>query len=281
MNNAVCWAGTAVAANVASMKGVEVSNPRLLIDFLTYNDAVEQQLREQMNTEGMVFRFREVGLIRKYLAAATYGQQDFALGYTNRAVQKIFIAKVGQAGTANQLLQTNRSDMFYLEKWNCRVNNLNIYDRRVDNYAEQYNYLQQAGEGVFHIPPQSYGRRSTSATGAVEDCAMLCSTTTLALSDAVTIAPFKGNSVVADISPAVDYSGHLNYIGIDLAKYRKGDEEVWNALRIGSTPILFSWDRTASLGGDAQMDGAVRFYIWVEYLRQMKVQRGVVEISDM
>lgn len=281
MSNAVCWAGSDVAGNVASMKGVEVDNPRLLIDFLTYNDAVEGQLREQMNTSGMVFRYREVALVRKHLAAATYGQQDFALGMTNRAVQKIFIAKTGLGGTANQLLQTNRSDMFYKEKWNCRVNNLNIFDRRVDNYAEQFNYLQQAGEGVFHIPPQSYERRSTSATGAVEDCAMLSSTTTQALSVAGTLAPFKGNTVVADISPAVNYSGHLNYIGIDLAKYRRGEEEVYNALRIGSTPIIFSWDRTASVGGDAEMDGAVQFYIWVEYLRQMRVQRGVVEVSDM
>jgi len=281
MSNAVTWAGSAVAANVASMKGVEVSNPRLLIDFLTYNDAVEAQLRDQMNTSGMVFRYREVALIRKHVAPATYGQKDFALGMTNRAVQKIFVAKTGLGGTANQLLQTNRSDIFYKEKWNCRVNNLNIFDRRVDNYAEQFNYLQQAGEGVFHIPPQAYERRSTSASGAVEDCAMLGSVTTLALSGAQTIAPFKGNSVVADISPAVNYSGHLNYIGIDLAKYRRGDEEVWNALRIGSTPILFSWDRTADPGGDAEMNGACQFYIWVEYLRQMRVQRGVVEISDM
>ena len=278
----ITWAGTDLPGHLANMKEVEVSEPRLLIDFLTYNDQVEGALREQMNSVGLNFAYREVGLVKKYLSGGLADGQiqskDFAIGFTNRAIQKIFVSKVG-VGLTNKLLQTARSDLFSEEKWNCRVNNLNIYDRIVDNSAEAYNYLTQAGEGTFHLPPQSYTERYNVGAG---NSNMIQTFECLALDQNNATASFDRASGT-QFNPALEYMGRNNYIGIDLAKYRRGDEEVYNALRIGSTPILFRFERTGSADADlaAQDNGAVDFYFWVEYLKRMTIQRGIVDVSDM
>jgi len=278
----ITWAGTDLAGHLANMKEVEVSNPRLLIDFLTYNDQVEMALREQMNSVGLNFAYREVGLVKKFLSGGLAdGQiqtQDFAIGFTNRAIQKIFVSKVG-TGLTNPLLQTARSDLFSNEKWNCRVNNLNIYDRIVDNSAESYNYLTQAGEGTFHLPPQSYTERYNVGAG---NSNMIESTEVLALDQNNATTSFDRDNVGV-FNCALQHMGRNHYIGIDLAKYRRGDEEVYNALRVGSTPVLFRFERTGSADAalNLQDNGSVNFFFWVEYLKRMTIQRGIVEVSDM
>ena len=278
----ITWAGTDLAGFTANMKGVEVASPRLLIDFLTYNDSVEMALRQQMNSTGLTFAYREVGLVKKFLSGGLAdGQEqttDFAIGFTNRAIQKIFCSKVG-TGLSNKLLQTQRSDLFNKEKWNCRINNLNIYDRIVDNSAEAYNYLTQAGEGTFHLPPQAYTERYNVGAG---NSNMIQSTEILAVDENGLGTSFDRQNATP-FNCALDNMGRNSYIGIDLAKYRRGDEEVYNALRVGSTPVIFRFERTGSADASlsAQDNGAVDFYFWVEYLKKMSIQRGIVDVSDM
>ena len=235
-----------------------------------------------MNSTGLTFAYREVGLVKKFLSGGLAdGQEqttDFAIGFTNRAIQKIFCAKVG-TGLSNKLLQTQRSDLFNKEKWNCRINNLNIYDRIVDNSAEAYNYLTQAGEGTFHLPPQAYTERYNVGAG---NSNMIQSTSILAIDENGLGTSFDRQNATP-FNCALDNMGRNNYIGIDLAKYRRGDEEVYNALRVGSTPVIFRFERTGSADASlsAQDNGAVDFYFWVEYLKKMSIQRGIVDVSDM
>jgi len=161
----------------------------------------------------------------------------------------------------------------------CRVNNLNIYDRIVDNSAESYNYLTQAGEGTFHLPPQSYTERYNVGAG---NSNMIQSIECLALDQNGGATAFDRNSVGV-FNCALNHMGRNHYIGIDLAKYRRGDEQVYNALRVGSTPVLFRFERTGSADAalNLQDNGSVDFYFWVEYLKRMTIQRGIVDVSDM
>mgnify|MGYP003641121773 FL=1 len=306
----VLYAGSGVTAVAKPLKVLE---PRLILDFLTYNAEVQAQIKNTIwgDGAGINMPFREVVLVRKTLNVSTgVKEEDFSIGMTGRAIQKIWVAKVMDCGgnDANKLLGSVRSDLLNGQKWNVRVNDLMIYDRDVDNRAEEFNYLQQTGEAQYTIPPSMYERRSfgkgvrsgytTNDDVWVDNISVAKQNATLVNIPAgmpahpvnVPSAPF-GNKVgdfsrvsqgasidTANVKATME--GRLNYLGINLARYKAGGDTPMNAMRIGSTPVLFSLRRDGTADTDTTAKTGTMFF-WVEYLKIMNLKNGQISVMDM
>ena len=321
MNNAV-YAGTNAQAHTNDeYRQLRVEEPRLILDFLTYNAEVQAQIRNSIWGEGggINMPFREVALVRKTLNAVGAGagaKLDLSMGMTGRAVQKIYVAKVmntAQAGNDRPGVYGDcRSDLLPNQKWNIRVNDLMIYDRDVDNRAEEFNYLQQTGEKQYTCPPSTFGIRNAGIGDGgnrtannddiwVQDGAIAYENTTGAnLGGAGNIvncptrdtdelgSNYQGGSVVLNTSTPVNMPrtreqvcGRKNYIGVNLAKYNTGAESPLNAMRIGSTPIIFNLNYSGTANDALTSQVAGTCYFWVEYLKLMNLKNGQITIMDM
>ena len=303
-----CYAGNAITD---SWKKLTIAEPRLILDFLTYNAEVQAQIKNTIWGEGAGINmpFREVALVRKTIdASTTKRSDDYSIGMTGRAIQKIWVAKVmdcdGNDGP-NRILGEVRSDLLTGQEWNVRVNDLMVYDRDVNNRAEEFNYLQQTGEAQYTIPPAMFEKRhaTINAGYAVNDDIVNDDATIYKLNATKVDVPAgqthpvnvpAGNigDKVGDVS-AVEQgndvelsnmrrqlSGRMNYLGINLARYKNGGDSPLNAMRIGSTPIIFTLTRDGTNDANTtQKTGTA--YFWVEYLKMMNLKNGQISVMDM
>ena len=74
--------------------------------------------------------------------------------------------------------------------------------------------------------------------------------------------------------------GRLNYLGINLARYKAGGDTPMNAMRIGSTPVLFSMRRDGTDDANTTAKTGTMFF-WVEYLKIMNLKNGQISVMDM
>ena len=293
-------------------KVLRVEEPRLILDFLTYNAEVQAQIKNTIwgDGGGVNMPFREIALVRKdLLGTAVEKTEDIAIGMTGRAIQKIWVSKVMSCDgdDANRVLGECRSDLLQGQKWNVRVNDLMIYDRDVENRAEEFNYLQQTGERQYTIPPATYEKRNAgkadranyttnddtwvdSSTMAIQNATLVNSPNGFTHPVNVPATPF-GDEVgsLSRVKQGADItldkiketmSGRLNYLGVNLAKYKDGAESPLNAMRVGSTPIVFTLTRNGDNDANTtQKNGTL--YFWVEYLKLMNLKNGQISVMDM
>ena len=317
----VWWIGTQAQAGAqATDRVIQINNPRLLCDFLTYNDEVQAQIKQTIfgDGPGVSMPYREVALVRKVVNAngvAGANTEDFAIGMTGRAVQKIYVAKVmnTDGNDANYVMGQCRSDLLGKQKWNVRVNDLMIFDRDVENRAEEFNYIQQTGEAQFTCPPATWERREggkaefNNYVGAndIWDGSMDCLNLNFTPANSGGANTNPVNKMMSGSAPMFDYNkvgygnrsytpgtaitqanlksqrmGRQNYLAVNLAKYMKGAENPINAMRIGSTPVIFtlSYDGTND-ANTTQKSGNLFFF--VEYLKVMNLKNGEVNIADL
>ena len=74
--------------------------------------------------------------------------------------------------------------------------------------------------------------------------------------------------------------GRMNYLGINLARYKDGGETPLNAMRIGSTPIIFTLERNGAGDTNTTQQNGTAFF-WVEYLKIMNLKNGQISVMDM
>ena len=317
----VWWVGSqAVAGAQLTDRVVAVNNPRLLCDFLTYNDEVQASIKATIfgDGAGVSMPYREVALVRKVVNAggvAVANTEDFAIGMTGRAVQKIYVAKVMNVdgNDVNLCMGQCRSDLLGRQSWNVRVNDLMIYDRDVNNRAEEFNYIQQTGEAQFTCPPATWERREAgkaefnnynavndvwassmdvlnlnftpaNSGGANTNPVNKMISGTGALSDFNKVGygnkSFTPGTAITQANLKQQRMGRQNYLAVNLAKYMKGAENPINAMRIGSTPVIFTlkYDGTND-ANTTQKTG--NLYFFVEYLKVMNLKNGEVNIADL
>ncbi len=312
-NNSVATKPTCIFAganDVDADKVISVDNPRLILDFLTYNAEVQAQIRNTIwgDGAGVNMPFREVALVRKTLNIPTgVTSVDINMGMTGRAIQKIWVAKVMNCdgNDVNILNGDNRSDLLEGQKWNVRINDLMIYDRDVDNRAEEFNYLQQTGEKQYTCVPSAYEMRNATKanrnTYTASDDDFVADAYNVAFQNATPVSGnfpancpngdmeflgeeanvrLDGSTAIAVANAKNQICGRQNYLGINLAKYKSGAESPLNAMRVGSTPIVFNL--TYGQGNDANTtDKGGTIFFWVEYLKLMNLKNGQISVMDM
>ena len=335
VRNNVSYIGTTLGANTeganAGVREVRIADPRLLLDFLTYNDEVNQALKQSIFGEGggLTMPYKEVALVRKTINSGgvnTENSEDFFIGMTGRAVQKIWVQKVNNlpAPTAinqNNLMGDFRSDLYQGQRWNCKINDLMIFDRDCKSRAEEFNYIEQGGEGQFTCSPGEFERRDHSVNnGYVADDNLIVAeavglnTNAGANSKPVGVdSPYTRHTqdlpgadgqgqyrvlqgdplnlgVGATGADANNYTvaqklmGRKNYLCVPCGKYGSTGTNPASAIRVGSTPIIFTLQYTANLNttndpNTTATPGNVFFF--VEYLKQMNLNNGEIRVADL
>ena len=309
-NSMICLGDDSLNYNLS------IQSPRLILDFLTYNAEVQAGIKASIYGDGpgVNMPFREVALVRKTLVGSNQSgvSVDLNIGMTGRAIQKIWVAKVMDK-TGDDVNITNKdcsSDLLDGQKWNMRINDLMIFDRDVENRAEEFNYLQQAGERQFTCAPSTYEIREgrfgsanndifadsfnlfygnatpTNVTVNAGSVATNVTLTTAGDPDRPMVNSRNPGATVkqgtaAPMTPiAKNVMGRQNWLAIPLAKYVKGPESPLNAMRIGSTPIVFNlnYDGNGDAGTSAH-SGTV--YFFVEYLKMMNLKNGQITVMDL
>ncbi len=74
--------------------------------------------------------------------------------------------------------------------------------------------------------------------------------------------------------------GRQNYLAVNLAKYMSGAENPINAMRIGSTPVIFSLKYNGANDADTSARSG-NLYFFVEYLKVMNLKNGEINIADL
>ena len=287
-NQNASYTGGAV---VVGDKGLQVQDPRLILDFLTFNDEVTGALRNTIfgDGPGVSMPFREVALVRKTTnsgATADAKNEDHFIGMTGRAIQKIWISKVMNSALENNLLGPNRSDLLQNQRWNLKANDLMIFDRDVQNRAEEFNYLEQAGEKQFTCPPATYEKRSSATRDGytADNDEYFADQVAWTVNSGASNVPTADGRVMqgADVNfgnVSVNRMGRQNYLAVNCAKYGSAETQV-NALRIGSTPVIFNLQYDGTDDADTSaLTGTL--YFFVEYLKLMNLKNGEISVMDM
>jgi hypothetical protein len=78
---------------------------------------------------------------------------------------------------------------------------------------------------------------------------------------------------------AVNRMGRQNYLAVNCAKYGSAETQV-NALRIGSTPVIFNIQYDGANDADTSAKSGT-LYFFVEYLKLMNLKNGEISVMDM
>ena len=265
---------------------VTVTEAVMFLDYITYNDEVDAELASTLESTGVSIPFRETAIITTALpgtAGASVGiRSDVLIGQEGRAIMKIFVAKrypntlsgglTNNVNSAYSLQGNCRSDALKNQKFNFVVNDLLIYDRDVENPKESYNYFSYAGEKQASCYPDAWEYNDTYATQSVTNDVLY--TTNLG---GTTDQRILGNALITGVVKD-GIRGTQNWDSVDLSKYGKQLNPA-NAMRIGSTPIIYRLTRDT--GTDVRDQGAVQLTVFVEYLRLFDLRAGELAVRDL
>ena len=197
---------------------------------------------------------------------------------------KVFVAKkypkvlAGKKQNLNQgfnLQGECRSENLLGQKYNFVVNDLLIYDRDVENAKESYNYFCYTGEKQASCYPDAWEHNDNyDGVSATNDILYSVNATNDGDQPILTqVAPGNLTGLVKD-----GIRGQQNWDSVDLSKY--GSQlNPQNAMRIGSTPIIYRLSRTTQ--NDVRTGGPVSLTIFVEYLRLFDLRAGELAVRDL
>ena len=263
---------------------VAVNNPRLLCDYIQYDQATDAALESQIQGQGVIVPFRECVVIERTLNATTSTSavsQDIPMQLNGKALMKIMVQKLVNTGATKDLgagkkvfCGESRSDALPNESYNLIINDLLLYDQPVDTDSQKYAQLSQVGEKSYYAWPE--GMTFKDPATAYADADFLANRKVVAghSVDKSTIAS-EGTMV------STGQQGTLGFLGISLGLYGKasGDTLASAAYRVGSSPVLLRYSRS---GGSAStfQGQAVKMRLFVDILRVMDLNAGFTSVRD-
>ena len=252
VNADIARTGTDIGLNVAF-----ATNPELTIDYLHYEEAEMEKVREQINSGGLQFNFTEVVETRGInpelvnVAADNKVVSNHLLGMAGKEVKQIYIVKnpdVNQSGNnsingilinRNPQLRQFKSQQLRSEEYNFVINNIKYYNRDIDKPAQAHHYLSQCGYTWNCLPAEfdtlNYNDNLTN---------LLCNSELVG-----------DRSNVATAGKTMRYlAGSKNVIGLCLDKYPELGAEPGNGTRIGTAPIEFNFACIKTRSNPIQVD---------------------------
>ena len=271
------------SGNTIDSTNITIRNPLLILDYLTYEPVVEAGLREAM-AQGITIPYRQVDQITKVIPAYTAAnvQNDVFLGFQGKLLMKVY-ASVRSSNTVNgadsAMNRGNgrcRSAALEDMKFNLVVNDLNIFDQRVDTCSQRYNYLSMAKQFPVYVYPNSYdyNTRWGQAIGPEDYNAGEV--------DVGGSTNDTQNGGLTDIQCRDMVAGTQSYIGIDLSKYGPGGGiNPSNAgYRVGSTPMILQLTYDGAANGNSPPGTAHTVDVFCESVKVLQMRNGLVEVMD-
>ena len=290
---------TTAAGRVVRTEVTMAANPFLMMDFIHYPEEQMDQIRQQIDTTGIVVPFIEMVATRGVNpesqtavggGADTYEriESNHILGMAGKEIESIFIQKDFNDRSLNGLAEidgnynqvythrnvlTNKlkSQAIPGEEYNFLINNVRIYNQDVGNKALAHHYLSQCEPRGFQCLDAQY-----DTTGYdVNKCKELLD------------SEWQGGALTAqtiDLGRSKPYlAGTMSPIGLNLKKYNVLRPTLGNGMRIGSAPIQLSYSRVAigsAAGAASSLRGAVDLNIYIEFKRTLRIHSTGVQVVD-
>ena len=240
VNADIARTGTDTGCDVAF-----ATEPELTIDYLHYEEAEMEKVREQINAGGLQFNFTEVvetrGINPEQTTEAANNKvsSNHLLGMAGKEVKQIYVVKNpdvlqnadneinGILINKNPQLRQFKSQQLRSEEYNFVINNIKYYNRDIDKPAQAHHYLSQCGYTWNCLPAEfdtlNYNDNLTN---------LLCNSQLLG----------DRNTAAADAGKTMKFlAGSKNIIGLCLDKYPELGAEPGNGTRIGTAPIEFNF----------------------------------------
>lgn len=268
---------------ITATPSISIRNPLLILDYLTYEPVVEAGLREAM-AAGITIPYRQVDQITKVIPAYTAQNQqnDVFLGFQGKLLMKVYasVRSANIVNTVNSAMNRGngrcRSDALHDMKFNLLVNDLNIFDQKVDTCSQRYNYLSMAKQFPVYVYPNTFDYNaqwnqpvSTDDYNAGE----------------VTIggsAATAANGGLSDVFCRDMIAGTQSYVGIDLSKYGPGGgiNPANAGYRVGSTPMILQLTYNGGANGNVPPGTAHTVDVFCESVKVLQMRNGLVEVMD-
>ena len=270
---------------------VTMDLPTMLLDFIHYPEEERQKISDAIASPGgMRLDFSEVLYTRGVNPTATATGQissQHILGMALKEVKKIYIAKnYDQFNTTGNTelnadfngIKTHRNILYNQfksqqipgESWNIFINNNRLYDRDISNPLVQHDYLSQCRTN-FRVPASYYDTSNYNPL-----------TNRILLDREYGSGVIGGELINAGMSKRY-LAGSTNYIGINLDKYNNLGSVVGNGMRIGSSPIIFDYNRLAIAANGAENGGhlaSVNLDFYIAYRRSLIIRPLGADVSD-
>lgn len=264
-------------AGAAATGNINVSRPRLDLDYLVIEEQMAEAFRETvMGTTGQAVAFRNNVAIQKTIPAtpnSTTQEVDLEIGLARQRVMKIFIEK--QLTYDNPLLKNMRSDGLLGEELQMFVNNQNMFDRKVDRLSDFYVYLGQCVGTSYKVLNGSY-----ELVGDLAANNLMNDNTTLPSSAG-------GDGSFALVKE--NLQGRLRWLGVNMGQARMdGHDNPNNSLLIGDSPIVIRLTRTVPAAAPAKTPrgetnsvsaiSACNVNVFAEVVKVMSIQNGEIQV---
>ena len=280
------WTDSIVEGGGGAIAGVDkkfsVERPRLHLDYITFSNEVAEALRDEINGDvGKTELYRQAVLVNSQLPAMAGNNEsqttDVELGFANRSVMKLYIQKrnnifANGATASNPLQRSLVSDGLLQEEFQLVVNNKLTFDRNVEVVPEMYSYLNQTGDGQANILAGTYDDVGASATVGLD---VMANTVVL---------PSSSAHATAGVRDA--YQGRQRWVGINLAKTRRGQDTPQNAVQVGQNNMVLRYTRNGASNSNSTPNttsalGSVQLNTWVECVKAVVMRNGKMEVVDM
>ena len=277
-------------ARTGTDTGCDVSfaaEPELTVDYLHYEEAEMEKVREQINGGGLQFNFVEVvetrGLNPELTdeAANQKVSSNHLLGMAGKELKQIYVVKnpnvLTQPNAAlndclinkNTQLRQFKSQQLRDEAYNFVINNIKYYNRDIDKPSQQHHYLSECGY-TWNCLPGEFDTMNYN----------------------VNITNLLGNSkrvgdrdaASADSGKTMKFlAGSKNVIGLCLDKYPELGAEPGNGTRIGSAPVEFEYSNTKTRSNPvADTDDYMRtdLTFFLEHRRSIIITPLGIDVRD-
>lgn len=268
-------------------KVINITNPVLLLDYLTFNEDLQAGL-EMTLRDGMVLPYVHTSMSSKVIGqnvdATNDTTTDIQIALQGKLLMKMFVSHrwadvINGAETAYKKLNGRcRSQRGLDMKYNLFINDLALHDTPVDTSSMAYSYLELAHQTPVSVLPGGFDYNSTYGV-AIANTDIVDGQISVSGSDSASIVANTTPIGAAAIKDGL--SGSQAYIGFDLAKYDEGSRVVpANAgYRVGSAPVVLRMIQKGGGANTPQRDPKT-VQIFTEEVKILQVRGGVVDVLD-
>lgn len=274
------------AAITDARKIIDIKDPVMLLDYLTFNEDLRAGLTETLR-EGLTLPFVHTSISSKVIpenAVATARTDDVFLSLQGKLLMKMYVSHrfsdsvngVVQAyqKTQGRIRSQRGKDMSY----NLFINDLALHDQPVDTSTKQFAFLEMTSEGQLSTMPGTFDFNSVygqaPANTDINAASMRIS--------GITIPNVAANTQGLTAIEVRDGVANTNsYIGFDLAKYDSNSRVVpANAgYRVGSSAVILRLTETGS-PNQVPERAPKRVQVFTEEVMFMRSMGGQVDVFE-
>jgi len=267
-------------------KIIDIKDPVMLLDYLTFNEDLRAGLTETLR-DGITLPFVHTSISSKVISennVAAPRTDDVFLSLQGKLLMKMYVShrfsdSVNNVVQAYQKTQGRcRSQRGKDMSYNLFINDLALHDQPVDTSTKQFSFLEMTSEGQLSTMPGTFDFNAVYgaalANSDVNAGVMKCGELTIP-------NPAANTQGLTGIEVRDGVANTNSYIGFDLAKYDSGSRVVpANAgYRVGSSAVILRLTETGS-PNQVPERAPKRVQVFTEEVMFMRSMGGQVDVFE-